>query len=1659
MADDILVGVGADVAEFQRDANQIVGIAKALQRDIARALQGTEIIPDLSADARLAGTQIMGGLRAAVQEGGDALQRDVAAALVPTNLGPEFQRLAGLVTAGTQNISTALAREGHEAGIALVGGIASELPAVQQVLSQFTRSVSATLSGRLLTNLTPEGARAGRELVSGLRTAVQAQQGSLRADIVGSLIPTSLTADFSRLTTSIEGSAATLARALGAGGENAGRQMVLGLSSGLTGADRVIATFVGSVSGELARANLLGDLGRQGELSGGQLVRGVTAAITSGGTSIQRAVSASLVPANLPAQLAIITTGVSRQIATLTPQLSATGTLAGRALVASLGAELSQGTAIIVREFSRGAAGAVAGVDLFGDLTPAGQRAGTQLLSGLTQVVTREGNALRGTLATALIPSTLSGELGRLTTTITAGLGGIPPLFLTAGRDSGAAFAGALTTQLGTTRAVLTTFARETSAAITGALTIGDVSGAGIAAGRMLAGSIASGITAEAPRIRAAITGALAPASVTTEVARITGGVVTELRAVTPEVARIGMQQGQAYIGAIQGVVAQNTGVFRQLTAGSQVGVVIDPAPVRATTIAVEELAIATADVATSARQADAAMDAISGSGLRDAARQTRTLADAQRQWVRESQAGSVSQQAAWARERNEAARATAEARRGASEAQRNAQQEVAARAQVRAELVNDIATLRQYGATVDATNADSLAAWRAEAAAIRRQAQEVGLARDQMLRLDAVILRTERSFARQQAAAARASAAVSAGAGTGASAAALAGITRQANEAKTAVAGVTVAGKSLQQISTRLGPALVGVSFGLEALARGGDAAESGVRTALRAVASFATFFGTPGFIVAGVAASTAAILDLFGTARKQMEETRKVFTQSLNQMIQAGDFTGIQRQLRDVEQGVLELNQATGRVELSGGIRDLESRANAAREAIRLLNAENQKAASYDPKTGLQKPGTGPFSAIIAQNQAILRQLEPQIQEAKRKQKVLTDLLLNPPTLPREITGLPGVQVTSGAQDAEQAVRALAEQVEVVAEAFTRVNGNAALQANIIAKAVPLYERIAGMSQAQGAAVTETANELARMLRTLGAIDAIQIEVTRRKLGGVVPDVAPVKITGIIDKVELPQARMPEIPVELDQQIFQESIRRAVEGLTGAQNTEVFARMFGSREAIADATENVAAVSFNLARALTAEADAIRNSSESATVKAQRLEGLRAVAQATRVQVKGLTDDVIESSSALSDIGNAARSIADVGREIQGVNSDVLDVIDSVGRFASALDQLRGVDFGDIFKDVGSLLKSIPVIGEAIAAAINLGRTAFNAITGAETDAQNNQILRENNEQLERLRQDLKGFGDSIVELTNASSAISESAILRARAGTSGFGRGFRDVESLDAELRAAGSSIAELKRRAEELGITIVDAKGRISAQGLDALNDALQLTVRQLLTFSDTLTDATFIADARREIFDMAGADAIGKDWLDQLRKFAPDIAARFFGGAEAATAEGRAIFEQGIRDAFEAAAQGKIDPEMIKAFGSVEEFVDFLLDADRALDSFAEATKDATGEMVNVVRGFRDFNMERARFQATANDARGGTFVIPTRTPTTTSFTPSLATPTTTVGQVNFSPTIVLEDTGSKNVTELATELVEELRRKARASANPEVRKTVYLLPA
>jgi hypothetical protein len=1651
VADDLLIGIGVDVSEFRRDASVILAEAQTLQREIARSLSGTPVLPDMSDQARIAGESVITGLRQAITAGGDELRRDVAVALLPRSLATNVATMRNVIASGIAGISTDFAEEGADSSAAFLASLGRGLADARAVFAGFSRQVTASLTGTrgILGDLTPQAEQAGRQLVSGLSTSVRRDSAALRREIQAALIPTGLNTAFTPLLTAANETGDSIVVTLGAAGRDSGRALATGLDEGLRSATAAIGRFSVGASTTLERANLLSGLEQQGTRAGGLLVSGVVRAITADAGAVQRAVTTALVPANLPTELRALTTAVATETARLVPVLGHTGTLAARGFTATLTAGMVAGTADAVAAFTRGAQTAIAGTNIIGNLTPIGERAGMELSAGVQIALTRDAAALRTSISAALIPQNLTGEIGRLESSVSASLARFPALFEAAGTASGGALVTGLTSRLATGTRALQSFATETSRALTAALTIGDTSATGERAGRLLANSIATGIAAEAPRVRDAIAGALSTGAVTTEVSRLTETVVAETRTLAPELARQGTEAGRAYIGAITSAVSQGAPILKRLTAGATVGIVVDTAPIRQATADQQQLVAATTEAVQATRQLDAAVDQIDASGIRETVAQTRSLADAQREWLKEAQGASVAAQGAWQNQRNAAAQFYAEQRRGAANAKADAAQEAAARAQVRKELINDIAQLAAYGAQVDGTSRKARAAWLDEANAIRRQAVDVKLASNELNRLDGIIDKTTQSFREQERAARSAANAIrTAGSATprfGAGVIDLGGITQQAHQTKRAIDQITIAGKSMTQIMTRAGPALVGIGFGLEALARGGEAGASGVRTALRALASFAAFFGPKGLIVSGVAAGTAAILDMFNKTRDEIEETRKKFVDETRNMVESVDAQGLVSQLQRIDFGTVTLDENLN-VKTIKGLKDL-------RTEVASLEAQLQALGSRRDFAAVQE-----FNRLNAE----LKKLKPELNQRQEDFDKIRAALQALPTV--TTFKQPVITITAKTQDAEDAVKELAAQVNVIRDAFDRSAGNADLQNAAVAKAIPLYDELARLSKIHGNTVSETSNELAAMLRTLTDIDAVSIELTRRKLGGTVPDVGPVRLTGIIDKVLVSPAQKLEIPVGIDQQIFNESIRRAVQGAEAAQNQKVFAQMFGSQQQVADATRVLDAQMANLTRTFRAAADVILRSAEADDIKARKLAELRRQAEALGLVVTGLTDDARTATQTFFDVADAAGSIANAANAMGIFDREIVQSIDDAAQLARALGNVADTaeslkDSGGIFGSVTNILKAIPAIGDLLAAAVNLGRTAFNAITGNETQRANNAILKENNEQLARLSQDLQGFGDTIGEFTATSRIIQESAILSARRGTSGFQRGFRDVEGLDAELRAAGSSIFDLKRRAEQFGITITDAKGRISALGLDQLAEAIELAARAAANFEDTLSDLRTLQDARREIFELEGPQDVFRDAAEQIRQFAPQLFERFLAAIDVSTPAGRQMAEQALRELFDFIASARaagIDlTPFLQGFESVEDFVQTIVGADNALDDMAEASRAATGELVNVVKGFRDFNLERARFHATQDPAlRRQLLATPTPVPTPI---PAGATAVTTVGTVTFAPTIQI-DGRDKDAVQITTEVVTELRRRAKASANPEVRKTVNLLP-
>ena len=1365
--------------------------------------------------------------------------------------------------------------------------------------------------------------------------------------------------------------------------------------------------FVSDLQRTLSSRELIGDLTPAGRKAGASLARGLAGSLTGVGTTLARSLD-------------------------LSSAIAAQGAQAGAEFVSGLASSISGADDTLQR--------VVQGVDL----SSGGDRAGRQFVTGITRVIAAEAPALRSAMGAALVPATVATDIGRLEGVLSGALARFPVVFTQTGAASGAALISGIAGELASGRQVLGGFAQETSRALTAALTIGDVSGTGERAGRLLAVSVASGITAEAPRVRGALATALVPSTLAPEVGRITGVFATAGQEIVGLLGAAGTTGGQALVRNLTAEVGRGAATLRQLTTGAQIGVVVDSGPVRQLVGEQQKLLSAVTETTSAMRSLDAGIDAIDATGIRQATAATRTLADAQREWLRDAQGGSVAAQALWQRQRDEVARVAAETRRASGATKISAAEEAAARKQVRAEIEHDIAALGRYATNVNATSRIARQAWLGEAEAIRRQAVEVGASAQTLQRLDTIIDQTTQSFQQQARAAQQAAAAIRTAGSTsprfGPGVVDLSGFVRQTENAKKAITATTIAGKSFQQVMGRMGPAAVAVGFGLESLARGGAAADAGIRTALRSVASFAAFFGPKGLIVAGVAAATAAIIDLFSKSRDAIKQTAEQFQKSIDDMVKNVDTIGLQKQLKDVFLGT-PTRMEDGTVEIRGGLVQLR-RDLAAAEAAQLRAFRGEGGSIFKTSQEVDR-----LTASVAKQEAVYESL---------RRTILT--LQSAGSDPALRTPIAITASASGAKEAGAAVRALREEIDTLSTAYAQLAGQSELQAPIAERLTDIHERINRLLSTQRGVASEVVNEYRAMVAELESIDAVLIETTRRSLpGGVAPTIEPPEITAVISKFEVPRATKITLPAEFDAGALNDSLRKAVDSFKQAQTGEAVSKIFGKRQQQAAATKVVNTETANLTRTFRAAIDAELALAASGKLNVTRINEIITAARALGIELTGSANTTQRFSDTLSDIGNAAFAIGDVVSQFEGMNREVSDAINSVGRLAGALSDVSKLKLsgeGGFFTSFEGFLKGIPVIGNLISSVVEFHRSAIGAISGKTENDANLRIMKENTQALKELALRVRGFDDSIGGFLNTASAIDTSEILATRTGGA-FQRGFKDVENLDREFRAAGLSVFELKRRAEALGITITDAKGRISASGLKDLAEASRLAVLELTRFKNNLADRMFIDDARREILDDTSATAVANDWLDQIRKFAPDVAKKFFAGADTATKEGREIFEQGIRDVFDLAAANKLPPELLKAFGGVKAFVEFLLGADRALDDLTDTATSLNSEMVNVVQGFRDFNLDRATFNAQQGRQPGVPAMPPRPNPTPI----PTGTATTSVGTVNFSPTIVLNDVGSKDIPTLSSEIVADLKRKARAIADPSVMATVNKLPA
>ena len=362
-----------------------------------------------------------------------------------------------------------------------------------------------------------------------------------------------------------------------------------------------------------------------------------------------------------------------------------------------------------------------------------------------------------------------------------------------------------------------------------------------------------------------------------------------------------------------------------------------------------------------------------------------------------------------------------------------------------------------------------------------------------------------------------------------------------------------------------------------------------------------------------------------------------------------------------------------------------------------------------------------------------------------------------------------------------------------------------------------------------------------------------------------------------------------------------------------------------------------------------------------------------------ATAEQRKAVLDAIEEMYKAIGKEGEktitTSQKLADTLDKIGQVGSAIASVADAIGGMSEQSQRtIRQVErLFDSLVGLGKAIASGDIFG-MITSGISTIASLVGLITGSSAKAANQEILKENNQRLQELSQDLAGFSNSLGQMMQESRAITNSAILAARRPTTGFARGMKDVEALNKELIAAGTSIGELKRRAEELGITITDANGRISAEGLDKLNEALILSAKIAMRWGDTLDQQREKLSLRQEVegVDMTPVQKMINEFT-LLSQLAPDIAKMFdLTGIDFASQEGQQKLRNALIAMVDAIENGTIPLEAMGKLMSKDELIAVIRNFDSALDDAADAADELTANLLNVP----DFvKINRQRFAA------------------------------------------------------------------------------------
>lgn len=393
----------------------------------------------------------------------------------------------------------------------------------------------------------------------------------------------------------------------------------------------------------------------------------------------------------------------------------------------------------------------------------------------------------------------------------------------------------------------------------------------------------------------------------------------------------------------------------------------------------------------------------------------------------------------------------------------------------------------------------------------------------------------------------------------------------------------------------------------------------------------------------------------------------------------------------------------------------------------------------------------------------------------------------------------------------------------------------------------------------------------------------------------------------------------------------------------------------------------------------------------------------------------IRNAVAGLIASDSTLNDA--AISSIfADIQKALQGTGLEIQNLDDRTKSWNKTVDLLQRS-----WRQIVKVAKGLGVIDEQMRAAldsINVAIDGVQMLTKALKDAKANgkidilatiggvagvvagiaglaggilggddemkRIVEDNTNALQDLRSELakqqvQGLGgqNEVLKFLNSFEFNPGTEILH-NVVTDKSVLGADDEEArkfVEKQAKAFGLTFAQIEAIAKDFGITIVK-DGKLVHDGLFKLRDALAEAGEALKTFSQTMDTQQTLLEVKQRLGGVAQTPAqeVQND-LTILQQFAPEIA-KFLGQFGDITTASAEELRKRLLTLIAAIEAGQIKAEDFGAFGSADEFLQWLNTVTDSLDSLTNATDQAAGAMLNVPTVFK---IERARADAQFSD--------------------------------------------------------------------------------